>query len=269
MLSREIIKLSHVPEINFHSFIEQALNTALWHYVLFFNENDDIDQKLFCLLEESLSKLLFRFFCERNNLAVEFNSENGDRFLSFQIEGDNWELINLSLKRVSAKLNFETVDLPAMIPSNKLDCKEKNEFGAKIIRWKEHDEKKVLFTYLHDNSAKECFLTLKLPKGLKQFYLDFFNQKESVKIMHESDFKKKLGALGKPDFSINHKPEFYITAWASTEHIKFFYTSNPQDFPQIKTSCFENKTVLIHRLPAFSRLFPQLNEKLIFAKFLT
>lgn len=269
MLAREIIKLSHAPDINFHSIVEQALNTALWHYILFFNENDDIDQKLFCLLEESLSKLLFRFFCERNNLAVEFNSDNNDRFLSFQIEGDNWELINLSLKRVSAKLNFESADLPAMIPSNKLDCKGKDKFGARIVRWKEEAEKKVLFTYLHDNSAKECFLTLKLPNGLKQFYLDFFNQKVSIKKMHESDFKKKLDDLGMPEFSINHKPDFYITAWTKTEHLKFFYNSNPQDFPQIKMFCFENKSLLIHRLPAFSRLFPQLNEKLYFGKFLT
>ena len=103
---------------------------------------------------------------------------------------------------------------------------------------------------------------------MKQLYIDFFKRKKRGKTIRESDFWKKLKPLGTPEFLIHHKPDFYITAWANSEHWKFFYTLNSTAFPYIKTLSDENKTVMMHRLPAFSRLFPQLNNALHFAKFL-
>ncbi|MDA3904647.1 MAG: hypothetical protein PF484_01090 [Bacteroidales bacterium] len=268
MLTHEIIQLSRVPETNFRSLIQQALNHALWQYVLYFNDDEDIKHRVLSLLNESFSKLLFRFFCLQNNIAAEFDLQNGNRYLTFKLNDNNWELINLSIYDSPLEFASETTSLPAMIPAQKFDCSQIDEFGNKIIRWITPPEKQVLFTYLHNNSNKENFLHLSLPNGLGQLYKDLFKRKERGKTLKESDFWKKLKPLGTPDFIINHKPDFYITSWAGPEHWKFFYASNAQNFPKIKTHSPKNKTILLHRLPAFSRLFPQFNETLNFAKFL-
>lgn len=268
MLTHEIIQLSRIPETNFRSLIQQALNHSLWHYLLYFDEKDDVEEQFSCLLKESLAKLLFRFFCLQNNLPIEFKSQNGDRFLSFQIGDYNWELINLTVNGPPLKMPSETATLPAIIPSQKFDCTEKDDFGNKIIRWASPSEKRVLFTYLHNNSESECFLELNLPEGLQELYQDFFDRKNKGKKLRESDFWKKIKPLGTPEFTIRHIPEFYITGWAGPEHWKFFYPSDSNAFPNIKPFSKKNKTILVHRLPAFSRLFSQLNEELHFAKFL-
>ena len=268
MLVNDIIQLSRIPETNFRSLIQQSLNHALWHYVLFFDETDDIEKGLLCLLKESLAKLLFRFFCMQNNLPIEFNVQNGDRFLSFLLKDKNWELITLSVDGLPIKMASETISLPAMIPSQKLDSSEKDEFGNTIIRWTSNVDKQVLFTYLHNNSSDKSFIELSLPVGLEQLYKDFFKLKKRGKSLHESDFWKKLKPIGAPDFLIHHKPDFYITAWAGSKHWKFFYALNSSAFPNIETITSENKTVFVHRLPAFSQLFPHLNEAIHFGKFL-
>lgn len=268
MLAQEIIQLSRVPETNFRSLVQQALNHALWHYVLYFDEDDNIEENLLCLLNDSLAKLLFKFFCIQNELPVEFKSQNGDRFLSFKLNDKNWELVNLSVKGHPIELASEVVSLPAMIPAQKFDCTQKDDFGNTLIQWTTSNDKQVLFTYLHNNSADKCFIQLNLPIGLEQVYQDFFKRKNRGKTVRESDFWKKLKPLGTPDFIINHKPDFYITAWAGSEHWKFFYNSGAKAFPNIQTIASKNKTILVHRLPAFSRLFPQLNDELHFARFL-
>jgi hypothetical protein len=268
MLSQEIIQLSRIPEENYHSLIQQALNHALWHYILHFDEDDDIEKSLLCLLNESLAELLFRFFCIQNKLPVDFKSQNGDRFLSFTLEDKSWELINLSINGSSIRMSTDAISLPAMIPTQKFDCSQKDDFGNTVIRWTTAVDKRVLFTYLHNNSADKCFLKLNLPEGLDQVYSSFFKIKKKGKTPRENDFWKKIKPLRTPDFVINHKPNFYITAWAGVEHWKFFYNSNTKAFPNIQTVCTENKSLMVHRLPAFSRLFPRLNNTLHFAKFL-
>lgn len=269
MLTQEIIQLSRIPETNFRSLVQQALNHALWHYILYFSEEqEDIEGSLLCLVNESLSKLLFRFFCMQNALPIEFESQNGGRFLSFRLNEQPWELINLSVGGPPLKKAAETITLPAMIPAQKFDCSQKDDFGNTLIRWTADEDKQVLFTYLYNNSAEECFLELNLPQELKQVYQDFFKRKRSGKILRESDFWKKLKRHNVPNFTIRHKPDFYITAWAGSEHWKFFYNSGAKPFPNIQTVSSENRTLMMHRLPAFSRLFPQLNEALHFAEFL-
>lgn len=268
MLANEIIQLSRIPETNFRSIIQQALNHTLWYYLVFFDEQDDLEEQLSFLLRESLAKLLFRFFCLQNDLPIEFKPQNEDRYLSFQFQDTSWELINLSVDGPPLKKAAETTALPAMIPSQKIDSSEKDEFGNKIIRWASPANKRVLFTYLHNNSAEENFLKLKLPIGLKQLYQDFFKLKSKGKKIRESDFWKKIKPLGTPEVLLHHKPEFYITAWAGPDHWKFFYSSNAKTFPNITPPAIENKTVLVHRLPAFSRLFPQLDDTINFAEFL-
>lgn len=268
MLAQEIIQLSRIPETNFRSLVQQALNHALWNYVIHFDENDSLEKNLLCLLNESLSKLLFRFFCIQNELPIEFASQNGERFLSFTIEGKNWEHINLSVEGSPIKKATEAISLPAMIPAHKFDCGQKDDFGNSLLQWATSTDKQVVFTYLHNNSADECFLKLDLPAGLEQVYEDLLKRKKQGKTVRESDFWKKLKPLGIPDFIINHKPIFYITGWAGSEHLKFFYNSRAKSFPNIQTVTSENKTILVHRLPAFSGQFPQLNEALHFAEFL-
>lgn len=268
MLTNEIIQLSRIPETNFRTLIQQSLNHALWEYMHFFDEQDDIEKQLSCLLKESLAKLLFRFFCLQNDLPIEFKSQNGDRYLSFEMHDESWELINITVKGPPLKKASETTSLPAMIPSQKFDCSEKDEFGNKIIRWATPVDKRVLFTYLFNNSDDECFLELVLPTGMKQLYQGFFERKSRGKKIRESDFWKKLKPLGPPQFLLHHRPDFYITAWAGPEHWKFFYPTNPSAFPNIISVTPENKTVLVHRLPAFSRLFSQLEIALHFANFL-
>jgi len=268
MLAQEIIQLSRIPETNFHALIQQALNHALWDYTLYFDDEDPLEKRLLGLLNESLAKLLFRFFCIQNKLPIEFKPQNGDRLLSFILEEKNWELINLSIDKPPIKTSSEVISFPAFIPTQKFDCSKKDDFGNTLIRWSESTKKQVLFTYLLDNSDDECYLNLELPIGLKQVYQDIFKRKKHGKNVRESDFWKKLKPLGIPSFKIKHMPRFYIAAWAGTEHWKFFYNSKANLFPNIQTLSTENKAILIHRLPAFSRLFPQLNETLHFAKFL-
>ena len=264
MLVQEIIHLSRIPKTNLNSLIQQALNHALWDYILYFEEENPLEKSLLCLLNESLAKLLFQFFCIQNKLPIEFKPQNGDRLLSFILDEKNWELINLSIKGHPLKTVSEVISFPALIPTQKFDCSKKDDFGNTLIQWSETAEKQVLFTYLLNNSADECFLSLELPIGLEQVYQDFFKRKKRGKNIRESDFWKKLEPLGIPNFKINHEPHFYITAWAGSEHWKFFYNSSANLFPNIQTLSSENKTILIHRLPAFSRLFPQLNETLHF-----
>ncbi len=268
MLAQEIIQLSRIPETNFHSLIQQALNHALWDYILYFDEEDPIEKSLLRLLNESLAKLLFRFFCIQNKLPIEFKPQNGDRLLSFILEEKNWELLNISVEGSLIKTSSEVISLPALIPTQKFDCSTKDDFGNTLIQWSETTKKQVLFTYLLNNSVDECFLSLELPIGLEQVYQDVFKRKKRGKNIRESDFWKKLKPLGIPSFKINHMPHFYIAAWAGSEHWKFFYNYKANLFPNIQTLSTENKAILIHRLPAFSRLFPQLNETLHFAKFL-
>jgi len=268
MLAHEIIQLSRIPDTNFRSLVQQALNHALWDYVLLFDKEGDIETQLPCLVKESLSKLLFRFFCLQNNLPIDFNSNNSERFLSFKHDQNNWELISISIEGPPITKKSETLLFPAMIPSLKLDCTQKDEFGNKIIQWTSPINKQALFVYLHNNSADKSFVELNLPEGLKKLYSDFFTRKNKGQALKESDFWKKLKPLGTPDFLIHHTPDFYITAWAGSDHWKFFYTHNSLAFPYIKTFSEENKAVMMHRLPAFCRLFPQLNDTLHFAKFL-
>lgn len=269
MLSQEILQLSRIPESNFHALTKQALNQALWQFVLYFEDTNDMETHIPCLLKESLSKLFFRFFCIQNKLPIEFNSTNNERFLSFQFNEQNWEQVHLSLNDNPIQCAQDTDLLPALLPSHKLNCDQKDEYGNKLIKWTTSMDKQVVFTYLNNNSASECFTELVLPRGLERLYQTYFKRKKRGKNLSEIDFWKKLKSFGEPTFSIRHHPDFYITAWAGNEHWKFFYNSKSDDYPKIKSISETNKTIKVHRLPAFSQLFPQFNESLHFAKFLS
>jgi len=268
MLAQEIIQLSRIPDSNFRSLVQQAYNHALWNNILYYDQNEDLNKQILDLLKESLSKLLFRFFCLQNRLPIEFNLQNGNRNLSFQIEKQGWELISLAINGCSFKGAADTTSLPALVPAQKFNSTQIDDFGNRIVSWASTTDQQVLFTYLHNNSSEREFLDLILPEGIENLYEDFFDRKQKGKPIREGDFWTKLKPFGIPKFTLHHMPDFFITAWAGPTHWKFFYNALSSSFPNILTFTTNNKAVFIHRLPAFSRLFPQLNDELHFAKFL-
>jgi REP element-mobilizing transposase RayT len=271
MLAHNVIVVDELPERIENSIINKSLNYALISvsYTNRMMDPDQIGNRIQNMTKGKIAEYLFQYYVVQQKMQLDFKSCQTPFYLpdkrDFLMGEYEWDIKN-SFVRTPQKLTSEKIiELPALIPNRPStpyftdQWEKRNEMKHPVSKGVRY-----VFTYM-ERPIQNDFIDIFVHPKLKDFYLNikknhpYQNAKEPP--FTESWFWNEISKVDFPKFKLNQKLRLYITGWAGEEQFPLFYNTEKRNFDGMIYTRIKNKTIKIHRLPAFGDLIYWFNIK--------
>ena len=279
MEENEVIIVSNIPD---DIYYRVALNAVKYAIISIPFTIDRIglrnrNLQIFNIAKGKLAEGLFKFFCEANNIDVNFNICETPFYQidrrDFLLGDSEWDQKNNFLYHFGDQLtSHQYIDLPALVPnrpSRKDQWQKRTDHYLKKTR-----SVKFLFTFMKaadKNRKNSNFFSINLSEKqtdfLKKLYDRYKGLPQKEKPYGINDFWEKMRYLKNDQisFQLYFKQNLVITGYADENYWDlFFNTENKKFLDGTLWTKIRNKTCYLRELPSFLSLFPQLRENLKF-----
>lgn len=261
MLAHDVIIVDDLPERIENSIVNKSINYALISISYTYNrmEMDKLAQRIQNITKGKIAEQMFQYYLSQQKTQVDFKSCHTPFYLpdkrDFLMGEYEWDIKN-NFVRTSQKLTAdEVIELPALIPNRpttpyftdqwekRLEMKHPTSKGARFV-----------FTFM-ERPEKKDFIDISVHSRLKDFYANIKKnypyQKDKKPPFTESWFWNEISKVDFPESHLNQSLRLYITSWAGEEQFPLFFNTEKRNFDGKIYTRIKNKTIKIHRLPAF------------------
>lgn len=278
MLARDIIIIDDLPERIETSIVNKAINYALIS-IIFTHKKLDLDKLedwIQNISKGKIAELIFHHFMTQNKLGINFSSCQTPFYLpdkrDFLLNEYEWDIKNNFVRTHHKASSEQLLDLPALVP-NRPSSMYFSDQWEKRFEMKHSTSKglRFVFTFM-ERPLRNDFIDLRIHNSLQSFFERIkkeypYKSKEEAPFT-ESWFWNEMSRVDFPVFKLNQTLRLYITSWAGQEHFPLFFNTDKRNFDGHIYTRIRNKTLKIHRLPAFSSLFPSLSKEMKCGRFL-
>jgi len=264
MLARDIIIIDELPERIEGRIINKAINYALIAipYTQHKMDLNLIPNRIQNMVKGKIAELLFHHYLSHLKTLVDFSSCQTPFFLpskrDFLMGEYEWDIKN-NFVRTPQKLKLEElIELPALVP-NRPSSMYFTDQWEKRLEMKHPTSKscRFVFTFM-ERPPQNDFIDIYVHPKLKAFYQNIktkypYTKKETPPFT-ESWFWNEISKVDFPTYHLNQKLRLYITGWAGTNEFPLFFNTDKRNFDQKIYTRIKNKTIKVHRLPAFKHL---------------
>lgn len=264
MLAHDVIIVDDLPERIENSIINKSINYALISVSYTYNrmDLDVLSQRIQNISKGKIAELIFQHYLTQRKTQVDFKSCQTPFYLpdkrDFLMGEYEWDIKNNFVRTPKKLTKEEVIELPALIP-NRPTTQYFSDQWEKRLEMKHPTSKgaRFVFTFM-ERPVKKDFIDIFVHPGLRDFYLNIKKkhpyQKDKEPPFTESWFWNEISKVDFPDYQLNQKLRLYITAWAGLEHFPLFFNTEKKNFEGMIYTLIKNKTIKIHRLPAFRDL---------------
>jgi hypothetical protein len=152
----------------------------------------------------------------------------------------------------------EVIDLPALIPNQPTTAFFKDQWERRSeMKHPTSKSARFVFTFM-ERPIKKDFIEISVHQKLKEFYSNIRKKhpfkRDKKAPFAESWFWNEISKVDFPKFLLHQKLRLYITAWAGEEQFPLFFNTEKRSFNSKIYTRIRNKSIKIHRLPAFKHL---------------
>jgi hypothetical protein len=264
MLAHDVIIVDELPERIEDSIINKSINYALISISYTYNrmELDLLAQRIQNITKGKIAEYIFQHYLVKQKTLVDFSSCQTPFYLpdkrDFLMGEYEWDIKN-NFVRTPQKLSAEEViELPALIP-NRPTTPYFTDQWEKRLEMKHPTSKgcRFVFTFM-ERPVKRDFVEISVHPRLKEFYFNIKKnypyQKDKKPPFTESWFWNEISKVDFPQYELHQKLRLYITSWAGEAHFPLFFNTEKRNFDGMIYTRIKNKTIKIHRLPAFGAL---------------
>ncbi len=233
--------------------------------------------QIFNIAKGKLAEGLFKFFCEANNIDVNFNICETPFYQidrrDFLLGDSEWDQKNNFLYHSGNQLtSHQYIDLPALVPNrpSRKDQWQKRKYHY----FKNTTSVKFLFTFMkaadknrRNSKLFSINLSEKQMEFLKKLYDKYKGLPQKEKPYGINDFWEKMRCLknDQRSFQLHFKQNLIITGYADENYWDLFFNTENRNFLDgTLWTKIRNKTCYLKQLPSFLSLFPHLLENLKF-----
>ena len=264
MLAHNIIVVDDLPERIQDRIINKAINYALISISFTYNR---MDLKLLANRIQNISKgkiaeLIFQHYLTQNKTQVDFTSCQTPFYLpdkrDFLMGEYEWDIKNNFVRTPQKLSQDEVIELPALIP-NRPSSMYFTDQWEKRLEMKHPTSKgcRFVFTFM-ERPLRQDFIEIKVHPALQTFYQNLkrnfpFKSKDQAPFT-EAWFWNEISKVDFPTHHLNQELRLYITAWAGEDQFPLFFNTEKRNFDGKIYTRIKNKTIKVHRLPAFGNL---------------
>lgn len=264
MLAHNVITVDDLPERIEDSIVNKSINYALISISYTYNrmDLDLLAQRIQNITKGKIAEHIFQYFLTQQKTQVDFKSCQTPFYLpdkrDFLMGEYEWDIKNNFVRTPQKLSSEEVIELPALIP-NRPTTPYFTDQWEKRLEMKHPTSKgcRFVFTFM-ERPVKKDFVELEIHPGLKEFYKqikkEYPYQKNKKPPFTESWFWNEISDVDFPKYTLNQKLRLYITAWAGSDHYPLFFNTEKRNFEGKIFTRIKNKTIKIHRLPAFKDL---------------
>jgi hypothetical protein len=267
-------------------------------------DRQSLQQAVLNIFKGKLAEALFRCFCEKNNIILDWVSPSTPFWKidkrDFIYQQTEWDIKNNYIYHSHDILHpYHYTDLPALIPNRKQGDQWDKRLETKnpgICNSVGHIFTFIRGANIENGKRGNDFYTFEITREQLEL-IERAEKKYGGHPVAEEPFKedrfwaemKKRG--GYNFIKINFRPFLIITAYATANHWHFFRDTGPLDISNHYQSAIQpqwysrspkgsvnflngtlwptitNATAPIHKLPSFASLFPQLKDTIVYGKF--
>jgi len=264
MLAHDVIIIDDLPERIENSIVNKSINYALISISYTYNrmELDKLAQRIQNISKGKIAEQMFQYYLTQQKTQVDFKSCQTPFYLpdkrDFLMGEYEWDIKNNFVRTPQKLSSEEVIELPALIP-NRPTTPYFTDQWEKRLEMKHPVSKgtRFVFTFM-ERPVRKDFIEISVHPKLKEFYFyikkNYPFQKDKKPPFTESWFWNEISKVDFPTHQLNQKLRLYITAWAGEEQFPLFFNTEKRNFDGKIYTRIKNKTIKIHRLPAFRDL---------------
>jgi len=264
MLAHNVIIIDDLPERIKNSIINKSINYALISISYTYNrmDLDLLAQRIQNISKGKIAELIFQYYLIQKKTQVDFKSCQTPFYLpdkrDFLMGEYEWDIKNNFVRTPQKLTKEEVIELPALIP-NRQSTQYFTDQWMKRLEMKHPTSRgsRFVFTFM-ERPVKNDFIDIFVHHRLKDFYLNIKKSypfhKDNEPPFTESWFWNEISKVDFPSYNLNQDLRLYITAWAGEEQFSLFFNTEKRSFDGKIYTRIKNKTIKIHRLPAFKDL---------------
>lgn len=304
MKESEVIIVDSVPTDKYITMIKDAVNYAIISIPFTFNRIGlgDSVKRIKNIAKGKISELLLKFFCEENNIDIDFEScetpfwqiDNKD----FILNNVEWDQKNKIYYAHPYKLKYNYTDLPALVfNKSNIDTWAKRNENSNVG----NNGVTFLFTFLkgadlingkRDREFFDVIMNEDQINFINTLYSKYQGKPQSSEPFTEEWFFDELKKLGSTHFiKIYEYPDLIITGYANNETFDkfkpigpsvkennyidliepYWYTKTKNGYINFMNGTLwimvDNVVCPVRELNSFASLFPHLKDNMKYGKF--
>jgi len=257
----------------------------------------DVSTRALNIAKGKVAEELFRFFCEKNDINIDFETCNTPFWTTdqrdFVLFNQEWDIKNNFFYCRGDHFDGNYINFPALVP-NRFEGDQWSKRNQRLFS--NSNGTAFLFTFLKNatlvngqrgNGFLEITLSESQLEFLNKLYEKYQGQPQTQQPFSEDWFWGKMGLIGGLDlFRLNFMPPLIIAGYANADHWQLFKDTGPfeqnnhfRDYLQAGwygkysgRSCnfmkgtlwttIKNATLPVSFLPSFLSLFPHLKKEM-------
>jgi hypothetical protein len=264
MIAKNVIIIDDLSDRLEASIVNKSINYALISISYTYNrmDLDKLAQRIQNITKGKIAEHLFQYYLVQQKTQVDFKSCQTPFYLpdkrDFLMGEYEWDIKNNFVRTPQKLLAKEVIELPALIP-NKPSTPYFVDQWEKRLEMKHPTSKgtRFVFTFM-ERPVKKDFLEISVHQKLKEFYYNIRKKhpfkRDKKAPFAESWFWNEISKVDFPKFLLHQKLRLFITAWAGEEQFPLFFNTEKRSFNGKIYTRIRNKSIKIHRLPAFKDL---------------
>jgi hypothetical protein len=248
MQESEVIIVDGIPKDVYDKIVTESVNYAIVSLPFTINRMGigRVKQRVLNIAKGRIAEGLFRYFCEQNQLAADFETCSTPWWKAdkrdFLYQGLEWDLKNNFIYKWRKDDAIRYTDLPALVPNR---CLPQQGNILHSDQWYNRHHKKFdsssgvafLFTFLQeadllDGRRKNHFLEIYLTKEqlslLEELAKKFGGKQQDKEPYSDDKFWDAMQKRGGERYFVLHdRPNLVITGYATQEHWDLFRDTGP------------------------------------------